>query len=297
MPVKKIDVNKIISYAFRRVNPFLGVMQVIETEGGRALSTNGIVWDIEVIAEPPDIWGSLNKSQNDIAFYRFGLWSLQDGLVSRPLAPHLENDPLSEQCNFLIECIKQRLCDLPFKLKDTEELWLFDEKNHKPLVLLASVIPGKQRLSPEPKYWSSHIGAEGVPSQYKFPEAKQLIDQVKKAAGFNIQKHWINRREDGSGRYDLNEKYIAGSEFPPFLISEHWPGEEQSIRARNYIHWIAPSLLTLQCISIEQRIRLEKNLNVQAISIEHHKKLYTEIIYEKCLNSAIVQCKLQKSIR
>ena len=39
------------SYAIRRVNPFLGVLQVIETEGGRASSANGVVWDIEVIAE------------------------------------------------------------------------------------------------------------------------------------------------------------------------------------------------------------------------------------------------------
>ena len=291
-----MDSNSVISYAFRRFNPFLGVMQVIETEGGRAHSTNGIVWDIEVIAEQPGGWGSLNKGRTNIAFYRYGLWSLEDGLVSRPLAPHLENDPLSEQCNFLIESIKQRLGDLPFKLKDTEELWLLDEKNMKPLVLLASIIPGKQRPSPEPKYWTSHIGAEGVPSQYKFPEAKHLITQVEKAAGFNIQKHWINRQPDSCAMYDINEKLIADSEFPPFLISEHWPDEEQSIRARNYIHWIAPSLLTLQKLSKEQRIRLEENLSVQAISIEHHKELFIEIINNKLLNSALVQCRLQKSI-
>lgn len=295
MPVKKLDVNKVISYAYRRLNPFLGVMQVIESQGGRAHSTNGIVWDIEVIAEQPDNWGSLNTSQNNIAFYRFGLWSLKDGLVSRPLAPHLENDPLSEQCNFLIECIKQRLCNLPFKLIDTEELWLFDEKNHKPLVLLASVIPGKIRPSPEPKSWSSHIGAEGVPSQYKFSEARQLMAQIKKAASFNIKKHWVIRQEDGSGIDDLNKQHMFENEFPPFLVSESWLDKEESNRVRNYIHWIAPSLLTLQKLSKQQRLRLEKNLNVQAISIEHHKELYTEVINEKCLNSAIVQCKLQKS--
>jgi len=288
--------NKVSSYAFRRVNPFLGVMQVIETEGGRAISTNGIVWDIEVIAEQSGDWGSLNKNRNNMVFYRYGLWSLQDGLVSRPLAPHLENDSLSKQCNFLIENIKQRLCDLPFKLKDTEELWLFDEKNHKPLALLASVIPGNKRPSPEPKYWASHIGAEGVPSQYIFPDAKQLKAQVEKAAGFNIQKHWINRHEDGSGVYEINKKHLSGSEFPPFLISEYWPDEEQSLCVKNYIHWIAPSLLTLQNISKAERIRLEENMNVQAISIEHHKELFIEVVNEKLLNSALVQCRLQKSI-
>jgi len=33
------------AYAIRRVNPFLGVLQVIETEGGRAISANGVVWE------------------------------------------------------------------------------------------------------------------------------------------------------------------------------------------------------------------------------------------------------------
>jgi len=291
-----MDVNKVNCYAFRRVNPFLGVMQVIETQGGRAHSTNGVVWDIEVIADQPDDWGSLNKGRSDIAFYRYGLWSLEEGLISRPLAPHLDKNPLSEQCNFLIESIKQNLADMPFKLKDTEELWLFDEKNQKPLVLLASVIPGKQRPSPEPKYWATHIGAEGVSSQYKFPDARQLKSQIEKTAGFNINKHWILRQADGSGVYDINNEVISSREIPAFLLSENWPDEEQCIRVRNYINWIAPSLLTLQNISKEQRVRLEENLNVQAISIEHHKELIIEVINEKLMTSALVQCRLQKSI-
>lgn len=291
-----MDVNKVNSYAFRRVNPFLGVMQVIETQGGRAHSTNGIVWDIEVIADQPDDWGSLNKGQSNLEFYRYGLWSLEEGLVSRPLAPHLEKDPLSQQCNFLIESIKQRLAELPFKLKDTEELWLFDEKNQKPLVLLASVLPGKKRPSPEPKYWTSHIGAEGVASQYKFPDARQLKSQIEKAAGFNIHKHWIRRQDDGSGIYDVSNEAISSSEMPAFLISEHWSDDEQSIRVANFINWIAPSLLTLQSISKEQRMRLEESLNVQAISIEHHKELIVEVVNEKLMTSALVQCRLQKSI-
>ena len=37
-------------YAIRRVNPFLGVMQIVEAEEGRALSCNGVVWEILVRA-------------------------------------------------------------------------------------------------------------------------------------------------------------------------------------------------------------------------------------------------------
>ena len=58
-------------YAIRRVNPLLGVLQVIETAGGRAVSSNGVVWDIEIRAE----WGSLNQNKTQVAYYRYGLWS------------------------------------------------------------------------------------------------------------------------------------------------------------------------------------------------------------------------------
>ncbi|MGB5585296.1 MAG: hypothetical protein WBO93_17105, partial [Gammaproteobacteria bacterium] len=65
--------------------------------------------------------------------------------------------------------------------------------------------------------------------------------------------------------------------------------------AANYIDWTAPALLTLQHLSIDERVRLEKSLNVQAISVEHHWHLYPEIIDEKAINAARVQCRLQKS--
>ena len=62
-------------YAIRRVNPLLGVLQVIETAGGRAVSSNGVVWDIEIRAERATGWGSLNQNKTQVAYYRYGLWS------------------------------------------------------------------------------------------------------------------------------------------------------------------------------------------------------------------------------
>ena len=302
MPVNDVlpdDESDVKSYAVRRVNPFLGVLQVIETSGGRAISTNGVVWDIEVRAPCGSDWGSLNNKQNlnDIktAFYRYGLWSLDDGLVSRPLAPHLDNDPLAEQCTLLIHCIKQRLDALPFQLMDSQELWLFDEQGNRPVALLASAIPGVKRPSPEPRYWSSHIGADGVASQFKFPDAAELLLQVKQLAGFNTKKYWIVRQPDGSGVFELTEQQISAEVFPPFLLTEEWGDEQQEELVTSYINWIAPSLLTLQGLSQQQRIRLEQKLSIQAVSIEHHKQLYPEVVSQECIVSAQVQCKLQKA--
>jgi len=292
-PLNKLQAD-VRTYAIRRVNPFIGVLQIIELPGGRAVSANGVVWDIEVSAERPAAWGSLGGLHQAPCFYRYGLWSLEDGLVGRPLAPHLEKDPLTRQCQQIIARIRQCLHKLPFKLMDTQELWLFDEKDEKPLVLLAALTAQGQRPSPEPKYWACSFGAEGVPSQYRFPESRELTEQIKTRAGFNIKKHWISRAADGSGN-TANNRHICADEFPPYLIFEEWTDDVLTHRVNAYIQWIAPSLLTLQHLNDEQRQRLESSLHIQAISLEHHRQLYPQVINEKLMIAALVQCRLQKA--
>ncbi len=283
------------AYAVRRVNPFLGVLQVIETCGGRAISANGVVWDIEVRAQRGSGWGSLNRNNKQAAYYRYGLWSLEDGLVSRPLAPHLENDPLTHQCNSLIDCIRERLHKLPFKLEDNRELWLFDSDDRQPLALLAAITADSARPAPEPKYWSSCIGATGVPSQHRFPASGELESLVQQRAGFNIRKHWVIRQDDNSGIIESSGTHIDADALPTFLLSEDWPEADQAKLVRDYLEWISPCLLTLQHLSSNERAHMEKNLNKQAISVEHHRQLYPAIIDKKHLIVARVQCRLLKS--
>ena len=179
-----LETGDIRAYAIRRVNPFLGVLQVIETEGGRAVSSNGVVWEIELRTERSGMWGSLNQHIKEAVYYRFGLWSAEEGLVNRPLAPHLDRDPLISQCDILIKCIEERLQLLPFKLIDNRELWLFDKDQQQPLALLASQKHGDKPLSPEPKYWKSCLGANGVASQYRYPRATQLEKLVERSCQY-----------------------------------------------------------------------------------------------------------------
>jgi hypothetical protein len=300
MPTRKHHSNlpgSIDIYAIRRVNPFMGVLQVIETGGGRAISANGVVWDIEVLAERSSSgWGSLNRDNKDKAYYRYGLWSLEDGLVSRPLAPHLESDPLTKQCNVLINHIREHIDELPFKLVDDQELWLFDSDNHQPLALLAASSAHSKRPSPEPKYWSCSIGANGVPSQRRYPAATELELRVKQRAGFNINKSWISRQPDGSGINTFTHEIIDRAAFPSFLLTEDWPDSKDTRLASGYVDWISPSLLTLQSLERPERERLENSLNIQAISVEHHRHLYPEIIDHMSVKAARVQCRLQKSV-
>lgn len=296
MPVNNLylESGEVETYAIRRVNPFLGVLQVIETQGGRAVSSNGVVWEIELRTERSGIWGSLNKDTKQAVYYRFGLWSVDEGLVNRPLAPHLDKEQLTSQYEFLIQSINERLQYIPFRLVDDRELWLFDKEERRPIALLASQKIDAKPLLPEPKYWKSCLGANGLASQYRYTGARILEQLIERTASSNICKYWINRSADG-GNIMEGGKDLHVAEFPSYLISENWPDNELVSLVSDYIAWIAPSLLTLQHISKEERNRLEGYLHVQAISVEHHWHLYPEIMDEKKLKAARVQCRLQKT--
>lgn len=290
-----LETGEVQAYAIRRVNPFVGVLQVIETDGGRAVSSNGVVWEIELRTERSGMWGSLNQHIKEAVYYRFGLWSVDEGLVNRPLAPHLDRDPLMIQCDILIRCIEQRIQQLPFRLMDNRELWLFDKDENRPIALLASQKDGDKPLSPEPKYWKSCLGANGLASQYRYPQASGLEQLVERTASSNICKYWVNRDADGNGILESSGEMLGASELPGCLIAERWQDDAQDALVGDYIAWIAPSLLTLQNLGQAERERLEGYLNVQAISVEHHWHLYPQVMDEKKLKAARVQCRLQKT--
>jgi hypothetical protein len=282
-------------YGLRRVNPFRGVYQVVETPAGRAISANGVVWDIEVIAERPAGWGSLNARRGEVAYIRYGLWSVDEGLVNRPLTPQLSSDPLSAQCHEVIEGIEANIGRLPFELIDTRELWLFDSDRITPIALLASISHRQKPPSPLPRYWSASVGTQGVPSQHRFGQCSELEEQVRERAGFNMTRLWVQRDAQGQGVIEATGQQLGASAFPSYLINQVWQDGELAERVEQYIDWIAPSLLTLHRLSDAERQRLEQALHIQAVSVEHHWHLYPRVLDEKYLTSARIQSRLQQA--
>lgn len=283
-------------YAVRRVNPFRGVMQVIEAEQGRALSCNGIVWEILVSARQGSTVDSISDGDSKKTYYRFGMWSKVHGLMKRSNSPVADQDyfELMSKCESLVEYLRQHHHQLPFELEDSLELWLFDKDDQHPLALLSSLKPGADLPSPEPEDWSACNSANGSPSQRRFPQARELEAQVSKRAGLNINKYWIKRLPGGDGNLENSDRSISADRFPILLLDESWENEEEQQRVREYIKWIAPSLLTLQHLDKAIRGRLENNLHVQAISIEHHRHLYPAILDQKLLKAARVQSRIEQ---
>jgi hypothetical protein len=292
----KLENEAVRSYAIRRVNPFRGVMQVIEAEQGRELSCNGVVWELLVRARWSKARDSTGRENQRKIFYRFGMWSMNDGLLQRSNSPAEDQDyfDLATKCEALVEYVRAHHQWLPFRLEDNRELWLFDNDNQSPLALLASLRPGVSLSVSEPGDWSCCIGANGSPGQRRFPQSLDLETQVRQRAGCNIHKNWIERLAGGDGVVEITGDAIPANQFPVLLLEENWANDEEQRRACEYIKWISPSLLTLQHLDKGTRTRIENHLNVQAISIEHHWHLYPEVINQKLLKAARVQSRIEQ---
>jgi hypothetical protein len=282
-------------YALRRLNPFLGVIQVVETPSGRASSSNGLVWDVQILTQAPADWGSLSARNRGEAWYRYGLWSAQDGLAHRPLAAQSTDRQLRRDSEHLIDQVRRNLDRLPYALADRRELWLLDAEQQKPLALLHAMPPDATPPRPEPRYWKGCLGQQGVAGQRRFPGTAELESQVKTRAGFSINRAWVTWNSERTSVVADDNTLLKGDEFSAFGIREDWPDGEDQQRVQRYIDWAAPALLTLPYLDDAQRTRLESSLSDQAVSIDYHWRLYPKVLDKNKLIAARVKADLQSN--
>jgi hypothetical protein len=279
-------------YAVRRVNPFVGALHILETPQGRALTVNGVVWELELLTTAASReWGALNRTSSETMHCRYGLWSEADGVIRYPYQFEFDPRTSRRQAEELTTDIRKAAAHLPFALHDSRELWLLDQQNQQPIALLASMTPRNEPTTPLPKYWKASM-SRGTPSQQRFPQAGRLEEMVRRRAGFNLERRWIDRQSDGSGIVSDSGEVVAAHAFPPFLLTLEWDDAAQRNIADDFVAWTAPALLTLQQLSARSRELLERRLCVQAQSIEHHWRLYPQLLDENLLKAARVQCRL-----
>ncbi|MBV2092150.1 MAG: hypothetical protein KUF72_14825 [Candidatus Thiodiazotropha sp. (ex Ctena orbiculata)] len=270
-----IDNTSVNCYGIRRLNPFLGVLQIIELQGGRASTTNGRVWHIESQIVRHGGWGSLNAHASINTWQLIGLWSEKEGLIK---APMVSDDWHADLCDLLIKQILQHQHELPFALTDRRELWLLDETDRKPLALLMSMQPGPKHSNHKPRFWRGCLERTGVGGDHHFREIDRLERLVRKRAGFHVNHLWLT--------WDVHRQYAEtdqGERFeragiPSFGLTEDWPDDLSSALVQRYLDWIAPALLTLPTLQEAERRRLESNLGRRASRIEYYWRLYPEIL-------------------
>jgi hypothetical protein len=270
-------------YAVRWLNPFLGVQHIIETAAGRASTTNGVVWHIELQVAEANAWKSLNwdiqSSHNQdtqpYVWQLFGLWSQNEGLIQSPMPIGSREIALIKH---LATSIRAHQDELPFTLLDYKELWLLDEAGQYPLALLSAHVLGLEPPMRKPHCWRGCLESSRVGARHRFAQIDRLERSVRRRAGLNPKGLWVTWDSARvTAKTDEGILYNKAC-FPTFGISEHWIDEREQALVQSYIDWMAPALLTLPYLNQSERLRLELILNKGAHRVEYYWRLSPAIV-------------------
>ncbi len=302
-------------YAVRRLNPFRGVTQVVQLPASRALSIDGVRWELQVRAvRPDDMWGAASRGPATHQYLRFGVWSLGLGLQQVPANPLLNIDDMQAKAEQLLSTLEEKIGELPFPLADRHEFWLLDGRQRLPLALLASGL--RQPEHPLSLAWQaagcedpgfSHGGQEAAPSPV--PSAKPrrpgawdaLTRQVRAAAGEPVGQ-WFERDEDGYGwggettlDPGLGGRRLGPVQFPELLLRRGWESPRAAERVTGYLAQCSPALLTLPTLSANTRNWLEGEARRHATGVARFWRLYPPEVDRALIDAARVETRIRQA--
>lgn len=296
-------------FAVRRVNPFDGVLQVLEMPNARAYSADGRVWQVQVLAERPDhTWRSIGDSEPVRQFFNFGLWDAEGGLHRVPANPVLDIGAMSEAASALTDTLHPLLDQLPFTLIDRYECWSVDPAG-RPVALLATTedMTMISRLHVEPWLATRRTDCSFVAPSCIAPEAsaggrqddRQCAERLERIIHEKgPEKVWFEQLGDGWARRvgPAGERLDAETtNLPPIGLTTDLTDPTSRRLVLDYIDWLAPRLLLLDPLDDELRGRLEQAACHRAAELEAVFQLIPRIIDQAALSAARVEARLRRA--
>lgn len=296
-------------YAVRRVNPFEGVLEVVETHNARAYSPNGHIWQVQVIAERPDhTWRSFSHVAPIEQFFNFGLWDSEGGLQKIPANPVMDIGAMTTAADALTRILSDLQSSLPFKLIDDHECWATDYHGN-PVALLATTENPAQIGDMRVARWqasrladhgfrSPSLEAAGIPATGHLGPRQHAEHLERQVRQLGQHKTWFRRLADGRGErldHPKGGQPIEAARFPALGLKTDWPDEQTRDLAADYLDWQAPRLLVLSGLSGDQRRALEKAACRQAEELAASYRLIPCIIDTKAIEAARVEAKLRRA--
>lgn len=297
-------------YTVRRLNPFRGVMEVVEIGDARALSSDGRHWQIQVEAVRPEhTWGRGEPTHSVKQFFRFGSWHAEQGLSQVPVNPILDIGAMLAASERMVATLQVVQSQLPFPFTDNIEHWLLDDQG-QPLALLAATV--EQRFTTEIRaddwcataplsadFTAASLAALGIPASDTHGNrhhAATLERLVRDAAGPAPQRRWYQRQDDGSAvPLDDSCHALPATAFPELPLRTLWPDGAGTALVRDYLHWLAPLLLTLDTLSAATRRELEQAARQQALQMADLHPLYPQVLQQDVLDTARVEARLRRA--
>jgi hypothetical protein len=280
-------------YAVRRLNPFRGITRVVEVTDARAASTDGVNWELQVLTERPVGWGSLNLGRTETLYYRYGVWSEEEGVARYPVHPALERLRLHRSAERLVEALSAAPADRCDETTDRFECWQLDAADRRPLALLAAVTTAESIPAHVASRWHAAPGDAESLAGFGRERAEALERMVARRAG---QISWFERKSDGSGqKVGANgTASLPADAFPELTITQTWPEPDAAAAVAEYIGWLAPRLLMLPLVEAT-RARLERVAATQPDEVAHFFHLYPAVRDSVLMNSLRVQARLNQS--
>jgi len=304
-------------YSIRQLNPFRGIVQIVRSSTARALSSDGIVWRLQIRSDLEHIpWGLVDNPNVLKAYHLYGIWTERDGLTRLPIHPVIDVDRANLEASTLIASL-QNLPEMPFPLKDNIEFWLRDKNSGLPLSLIASIceqdplpdsldphwlpsMPGENNLTIK-RVDSNTLNNSSILTGKSAHE--YLASIVMRQCNKPPQGYWIKRQADGSGlvysnitNYPLpSPTVLAARYFPRHMLSIDQFIEQERPVLQQYIKWLAPYLLTLQTLDDETREQLEVDAFKRPMVLHIVHRTLPKVINRKLLNAALVEAELRKA--
>lgn len=276
------------AYARRRVNPYRGVVHILDLGEATAHTYDGLTWHLRA----DDGQGLVRP---------VGVWIEGEGIRAGACIP-------AE----LIEALQQHP-PLPFRLADRMELWLLDKERGMPLALLASELPSRfrhERIEPEWQPFALRYTAFSSAALARREESAGTSDSrhrdwlartVNNAARPYPAAQWFQRLPDGGGegrsglrlQVQWQQRTLAAQDFPELLVRSSWNNLLERSVIEEYHMWLAPLLLLLPDLSDTTRAWLEAAACRHPAWLARVHRLIPRVLDGARLNAALVAARLE----
>lgn len=280
-------------YSLRRLSPYLGTVQIVEMTGARAMSPDGLTWQVQIQNRVTAAGGRSRYSTHGI-WRADGSGDLTGTEGAQPYMDALQNLPR-----------------LPFPLADRLELWLLDAGDGLPLALLKSGFPQGKPARPGDVRWqavapgdASFLSASlavqqaaGAAPGQGLSHSEILMRFVHEAAGPAPRAQWFLREDDGAGagqgglgvEGDSARRRLPAEAFPELLVRERWHDDVAADLVRDYHAHLSAWLLTHTNLARETRQWLEHDACRRAPELYRLRHVLPEVINPEMLKVAMVE--------